>query len=90
MFRQPYHPNAFLTSKRNIKPGLVARTKIIALLETNVSTTRKIAQKTGLSYSAVLYHLHLLESENILQHKGGRSYVWRLTGVGQQTLKNVT
>ena len=87
MLRQPYHPNAFLTSKRNIHPGLVARTKIIAFLETDVSTTRKIAQKTGLSHSGVLYHLHLLEKENILQHKGARSYVWQLTGVGQQTLK---
>jgi predicted transcriptional regulator len=87
MFRQPYHPNAFLTSKRNIHPGLVARTKIIILLETNVATTKTISQKTGLSPSGVLYHLHLLETETILRHKGGRSYVWQLTGVGQQTLK---
>ncbi|MCJ7722292.1 ArsR family transcriptional regulator, partial [Candidatus Bathyarchaeota archaeon] len=62
MFRFPHHPNAFLSLKRNIQPGLSARTKIIFVLEKRISTTRKISRETGLSYAAVLYHLHLLEA----------------------------
>lgn len=86
MFRIPHHPNAFLALKRNIQPGLVARTKIISVLELQPSTTRKISNETGLSYKAVLYHLHLLKTENILRYIGKRVYVWELTGVGQQKL----
>jgi predicted ArsR family transcriptional regulator len=65
---------------------LEARTKIIHILETGAFTTRKLSAKSELGYSAVLYHLHLLETENILRHVGRRSYVWELTGVGQQQL----
>jgi predicted transcriptional regulator len=86
MFRLDHHPNAFLTLKRNVKPGLSARTQIISALEKRISTTRKISRETGLSYAAVLYHLHLLEAENIISHRGRRFYVWELTGVGQQRL----
>ena len=86
MFKLAHHPNAFLTLKRNIKPGLSARTQIILILEKRTSTTRKICRETGLSYTAVLHHLHLLEAENILRHRGRRSYLWELTGAGQQRL----
>jgi len=86
MFRLPNHPKAFLSLKRNIQPGLSARTQILSALEERTSTTRKISRETGLSYNAVLYHLHLLEAENIITHKGRRLYIWELTGIGQQTL----
>jgi predicted transcriptional regulator len=86
MFRFSYHPNAFLTQKRNIKPGLSARTKIILTLESRISTTMKISRETDLTYSVVLYHLHLLEADKIITHRGGSSYVWELTGVGQRRL----
>ncbi|PVX24363.1 MAG: hypothetical protein CW691_07745 [Candidatus Bathyarchaeum sp.] len=86
MFRLPYHPKAFLALKRNIQPGLSARTKIISALEKSASTTRMICQETQLNYAAALYHLHLLEAEQILSHSGRRFYIWRLTGVGQQKL----
>jgi predicted transcriptional regulator len=86
MFRLHYHPNAFLSLKRNVQPGLSARTQIISVLETRASTARKISQEAGLSYAAVLYHLHLLEAEKIVTRRGRRLYVWELTGVGQQRL----
>ena len=82
----PYHPNAFLNLKRNIQPGLVARTKILAVLDLQPSTTRNISKKTELSCKAVRYHLHLLRKEGIVCHKGKRVYIWALTGVGQQKL----
>ena len=88
MFRQPYHPNALLSLKRNIQPGLSARTKILSALEKNTSTTRKLCQETKLNYSSVLYHLHLLEAENILSHRGKRFYFSRIAisnGEGEST-----
>jgi len=86
MFKGTYHPKAFLTIKKNVRRGLVARTQIVSLLEKATSNTRTITQQTGLRYAVVLHHLHLLEAENILTRKGKRPYVWELTGAGQQRL----
>jgi hypothetical protein len=89
MSKFSYHPNAFLNQKRNIQPGLSARTQIITFLEKQQSSTKKISVETGLNYNVVLYHLHLLEREKILKHRGTRVYIWELTGSGQQTLLNI-
>jgi len=89
MFKVAYHPKAFLSLKRNVKPGLLARTKIVLILEKKASNAKSIMQETGLSYASVLHHLHLLEAENILTRKGKRSYVWELTGAGQQRLTSL-
>jgi len=86
MFKIAYNPKAFLTLKRNVQPGLSARTQIISSLEKRACDAKKVSHETGLSYAAVLYHLHLLEAENILSRRGRRSYVWELTGAGQQRL----
>ena len=90
MFKMSLHPKAFLTLKRNVQRGLLARTRIILILEKETSNAKKLAQETGLSYASVLYHLHLLEAENIITHKGRKSYVWELTGAGQQRLTSVS
>lgn len=84
--RRAYHPKAFLSLKRNIRPGLVARTQIVSKLEKGALSAKAITQYTELSYAATLHHLHLLEDENILVRKGQRPYLWELTGAGQQTL----
>ena len=84
MFKIAHHPKAFLTQKRNIQPSLLSRTKIISVLEKRIFDTKTISRETELSYKTVLYHL--LEAENILSHKGRRTYLWQLTGVGQQRL----
>ena len=89
MFKVAHHPKALLTLKRNVQRGLLARTRIISSLEKEASNAKKLARETGLSYTSVLYHLHLLEAENILTRKGKRSYVWELTGAGQQRLTDV-
>ncbi|MFQ5836381.1 MAG: hypothetical protein ACE5HG_00840 [Candidatus Bathyarchaeia archaeon] len=89
MFKIAHHPKAFLTLKRNVHPGLLARTRIILILEKEASNAKKLAQETGLSYASVLHHLHLLEAENILTCKGKRPYLWELTGAGQQRLTDV-
>ena len=86
MFKIAHHPNAFLTLKRNIQPGLSARTKLIHVLEKRICDAKTVSRETELSYKAVLYHLHLLEAENIISRRGKRAYLWQLTGVGQQKL----
>jgi len=89
MFKIAHHPKAFLTLKRNVRIGLLARTRIVSILEKEASNAKKLAQRTGLNYTSVLYHLHLLEAENILACKGKRPYLWELTGAGQQRLTDV-
>jgi len=90
MFKVAYHPKAFLSLKRNVKPGLLARTKIVLILEKKASNAKSITEEIGLSYASVLHHLHLLEAENIITHKGRKSYIWELTGAGQQRLTGVS
>ena len=89
MFKIAYHPKAFLTLKRNVRPGLLARTKIVLVLEKKASNAKSVMRETGLSYASVLHHLRLLEAENILTRKGKRPYLWELTGAGQQRLTDV-
>lgn len=89
MFKITHHPKAFLTLKRNVQQGLLVRTKIVLVLEKKASNAKNVMQETGLSYASVLYHLHLLEAENILTRKGKRPYFWELTGAGQQRLTDI-
>jgi predicted transcriptional regulator len=86
MFKIAHHPKAFLSLKRNIQPGLLVRTQIISVLDKMACDAKTISKETGLSYAVVLYHLHLLEAENIINRKGRWSYIWHLTGAGQQRL----
>jgi len=89
MFKEAYHPNAFLSARRNIRPGLVARTRIVLLLEKGALNTKVLVEQTRLSYSSVRYHLRLLEIEKIISRKGNKPYSWELTGVGQQKLTSL-
>jgi len=81
-----FHPKAFLSTKRNVRLGLVARTRVIQALEKAVSNAKSISNATGLSYKIVLHHLHLLESEKVVTRKGSKPFLWELTGAGQQQL----
>ncbi len=88
MLKEAYHPKSFLSLKRNVRPGLIVRTRVVLLLEKRMLNAKSIAKKTKLSYGVILHHLHLLEAENILVRKGHRPYLWELTGAGQQRLTN--
>jgi predicted transcriptional regulator len=85
-----FHPKAFLSQKRNVKLGLVARTRILSALEKSPAKAKEIADTSRLSYKSVLHHLHLLEIEKVTTRTGNRPYIWQLTGVGQQRLSNTT
>jgi len=106
--RQYYDPDAFLRRRRNVRRGLSARTKILAVLRgENVRagkaevtngragkagdgggmTASEISRVLGLSYSATMHHLHLLEAEGVLTHEIVKGhYKWKITGRGQKRL----
>jgi predicted transcriptional regulator len=80
------HPNAYLKNIRNVHCGLLARTKILVLLETQVFNASNIAKESNLSYGVVTYHLKLLKNEGTVERKGNGRYVWLSTGLGQKRL----
>ena len=80
------HPNAYLKNIRNVNCGLLARTKILVLLETQVFNASNIAKESNLSYGVVTYHLKLLKNEGTVERKGNGRYVWLSTGLGQKRL----
>jgi len=81
-----FHPNAYLRNLRNVRCGLIARTKLLLLLDNQYYGAIELANKTGFSYNVVMYHLRLLSREGIVVHKGSRRYVWLSTGIGQTRL----
>jgi len=83
-----FHPKAFLSRKRNVRLGLVARTRILLVLEKQTSDARGITSLGGLKYNVAVHHLRLLEAERVVHRSEKRPYVWRLTGTGQQRLVN--
>ncbi|MGD6853397.1 MAG: hypothetical protein ACQCN6_15160 [Candidatus Bathyarchaeia archaeon] len=84
--KETWHPNAYLKHTRNVHSGLSARTKILALLDTQEFSASKIANQSTLSYTVVVYHLRLLKNEGTVEHRGSRRYVWLKTGWGQKRL----
>jgi DNA-binding transcriptional ArsR family regulator len=84
--KETIHPNAYLKNIRNVHCGLVARTKILVLLERQGITASKLARESALSYGVVMYHLRLLKNEGTVERKGNRQYVWLVTGLGQKRL----
>jgi hypothetical protein len=69
-----------------VKCGLVARTRILTVLEQRVADATTIAIDTAQSYEAVFHHLRLLELEGTVKRRGKRPYSWVLTGFGQKRL----
>lgn len=90
MAKLVFHPNAYLSETRNVRQGLVSRTKILRILERKNTTAKKLAEESKLSYNVILHHLRLLEGEKIVLRKSGKKpYFWELTGMGQQRLKTI-
>ena len=86
MYKFSYHPKAFLLERKNVKKGLITRTKIITNLEQSPSAAKRISEKIGISYSCVLHHLHYMENEKIIIRKSRKPFIWKLTGSGQKQL----
>jgi predicted ArsR family transcriptional regulator len=86
MVKDVWHPNAYLSGVRNVKLGLRARTLILNTLEKRSMNAKTIANDADLHYGVVMHHLKLLEVDEIVRRKRGRSHMWMLTGVGQRRL----
>jgi len=85
--RGALHPKAYLVSKRNVKAGLIARSKILLALEENSRNAPQLAKATALSYACVAYHLKSLKKDHLVERVTGRKpFAWMLTRFGQQKL----
>jgi len=85
--RRVLHPKAYLVSRRNVKAGLLARSKILVALEENSKNAPQIAKAAGISYAGVTYHLKALRKDHLVERVTGRKpFVWSLTRFGQQKL----
>jgi len=85
--RGALHPKAYLVSKRNVRAGLVARSKILTVLEKEHTTAPQIVKEAGLSYACVAYHLKALRKDHLVERASGQKpYMWALTPFGQQQL----
>lgn len=80
------HPKAYLSKKRNVKAGLVARSKILFFLEEHRTSIPDISNETGLSYECIAYHLRSMIRERLVERSRHRPYVWAVTVFGQQKL----
>jgi hypothetical protein len=90
MVKDVYHPNAYLSSIRNVRLGLAARTKILNVLEKTIGDARTIATQAGLSYGVTVHHLKLLAVEEIVDRKDHKPCIWATTGKGQKRLVTST
>jgi hypothetical protein len=73
---------------RNVRLGLRARTRVLNVLEKLSGDAKTLGKEAGTSYQVTVYHLKLLETRGIVNRKGGRPFVWKLTGLGQKRLVN--
>ena len=81
------HPKAYLTSKRNVKAGLLSRSKILVVLERERKSASAIAKEASLSYECVTYHLKTLKKERLVERlTKTKPFTWGLTPFGQQKL----
>ena len=81
------HPKAYLTSKRNVKAGLISRSKILIVLEGDQKSAGAIAKEAALSYECVTYHLKTLKKERLVDTlTKTKPFRWELTPFGQQKL----
>jgi len=83
------HPKAYLTSRRNVRAGLVSRSKIISALEKGRRSASDVAKETTLSYECVTYHLKAMKKDRLVDKlTKARPFTWNLTPFGQQKLSS--
>lgn len=77
---------AYLLRIRNVRRGLIMRSKILEFLDNDTWTTPStLAEKVGITSSTVLYHLKNMERENTVERdsNGGG---WRVPPTQQVEL----
>jgi predicted transcriptional regulator len=86
MARDEMHPKSYLATKRNVKAGLRARSKILFVLEEAKRRAPEISKRSGLGYHCVVYHLRSMRKERLVERSRQRPFLWALTRFGQQRL----
>ncbi len=86
MLKETYHPNAYLAHLRNVRLGLISRTRILNALEMGSKDAKTIAEEAGAHYGVVMHHLKLLQAEGIVRRAHGKPSLWTITGAGQKRL----
>jgi len=85
--RTTLHPKAYLSSRRNVKAGLIARTRILLALEKERKSAPTLAKEAALSYACVTYHLKALKKDRLVDKLSKtKPFTWGLTPFGQQKL----
>ena len=85
--RGALHPKAYLASRRNVRAGLVSRSKILLTLEKGRRSAPQIVKDAGLTYACVTYHLKAMKKERLVEQITTRKpFAWGLTPFGQQKL----
>jgi predicted transcriptional regulator len=86
MPKESHHPKAYLQQIKNVRNGVLARTKILDVLDRGPFGISAISEETSQSYGVILHHLRLLEAEGSVTRAGKKPYSWVLTGIGQRRL----
>ncbi len=82
------NPRAYLKSIRNVRRGVVTRSRILDTIGPGSLTTLEICRRTGLNPSNVRYHLSNMLTEGLVVKRRGKGGIWwRLSGIGQKTIE---
>lgn len=81
-----FHPKAYLPMKRNVKKGLIARSKLLSALNHGEKILKELCKETNMYYSKAFYHINLMTRYKVVSRNKKKPYRWRLTGYGQQVL----
>lgn len=81
------HPKAYLKSKRNVRAGLISRSKILQALEKGRKSASEIAKEASLSYECVAYHITAMRKDRLVDKaRKTRPFTWEISPYGQQRL----
>lgn len=83
-------PRAYLVKIRNVRKGVLTRSRILEHISGKALSVGRIAEEVGRSRSAVRRHLKNMEAEGIVRaHRLRGKMLWTTTGAGQRTLEEV-
>ena len=81
---------AYLREIRNVKQGLITRSKIIDVLSEKACTISQIAEELRMSEASIRRHLRNMLADGVVEkfkYKG--KILWRLSGSGQLDLEEI-
>lgn len=83
-------PRAYLGRIRNVRQGVLTRSRILGWISEKPLTVGEIAERVGRSRSAVRKHLWNMAVEGIVRvHRFRGKRLWVATGAGQRRLDEV-